>query len=308
MNNVLGCIDDVDPDLIIIDSIQTFVLEEYPARPGTPTQTMECANLLLRVAKDAERPRAVILVGQMTKDNELAGLRALEHLVDTVLVLDGEEGEELKQLAATKNRYGSTGEMGFFSMRENGLVPIDNPSEYFMTQRDPGEEVNGSALTVVKEGTRPIILEIESLVSASYTPYPTRIGESLKKDQLNTLISILEQRANIELYTKNVIIKTTGGFRLKENSSNLAVMMSIVSSAKKKSIPTDTVFIADIGLTGELKKVPTLESRIRELERMGFRRVFVAKDAIKNKKSFERIEIITCNTLADVIQRVFPSK
>jgi DNA repair protein RadA/Sms len=247
----------------------------------------------------------VILVGQMTKENELAGIRALEHLVDTVLVLDGEDGEELKQLAATKNRYGSTGEMGFFTMTEQGLVPIDNPSEYFMTLREAGEEVYGSALTVVKEGTRPIILEIESLVSPTYTPYPTRIGESLKKDQLNTLISIIEQRAGVELYTKNVIIKTTGGFRLKENSSNLAVIMSILSSAKKKAIPSDSVFIADIGLTGELKKVPTLEARIRELERMGFKKVYVAKEALRASVKFSNIQVIARNTLADVVRDVF---
>jgi DNA repair protein RadA/Sms len=235
-------------------------------------------------------------------------IRALEHLVDTVLVLDGEEGEELKQLSASKNRYGSTGEMGFFTMTERGLVPIDNPSEYFMTTREAGEQVYGSALTVVKEGTRPIILEIESLVSQTYTPYPTRIGESLKKDQLNTLISIIEQRANMELYTKNVIIKTTGGFRLKENSSNLAVIMSIISSLKKQPIPHDTVFIADIGLTGELKKVPTLETRIRELERMGFKRVYVAKGALKNTKQFPHINVVACHTLVEVVGQLFKAK
>jgi DNA repair protein RadA/Sms len=305
MNNVLGSIDQIDPDLIIIDSIQTFVLEEYPSRPGSPTQTMECATALLKVAKDSKRPRAVIMVGQMTKDNELAGLRALEHLVDTVLVLDGQEGEELKQLSASKNRYGSTGEIGFFSMGENGLVPIDNPSEFFMTYREENEIVSGSALSVVKEGTRPIILEIESLVSATFTPYPSRIGECLKKDQLNTLISILEQRAQIPLYDKNVVIKATGGFRLKEQSSNLAVIMSIVSSYKNKGIANDTVFVSDIGLTGELKKVPSLESRIRELERMGFKKVYVAKNALKDPAAFQKIQVISCNTLSEVIHKVF---
>jgi DNA repair protein RadA/Sms len=305
MNNVLGAIKQTDPDLIIIDSIQTFVLEEYNSRPGSPTQTMECANVLLRVAKDAKRPRAVIMVGQMTKDNELAGLRALEHLVDTVLVLDGEEGEELKQLSATKNRYGSTGEIGFFSMTETGLIPIDNPSEFFMTQREDNEIVSGSALTVVKEGSRPIILEIESLVSASYTPYPSRIGECMKRDQLNTLVSILEQRAEIPLFNHNVVIKTTGGLRLKEQSSNLAVLMSIVSSSKNVGIPNDTVFIADIGLTGELKKVPALETRIRELERMGFNKVYIAKNALRQSSSFEKIKVIACNTLSEVIENVF---
>ena len=212
LNNVLGCIDQIDPDVIIIDSIQTFVLDEYPQRPGSPTQTMECANTLLKIAKDAQRPRAIIMVGQMTKDNELAGLRALEHLVDTVLILEGEEGEELKMLFSSKNRYGSSGEIGFFSMGEQGMTAVDNPSEFFMTQRDDNDVISGSALTVVKEGTRPIILEIESLVSSTFMPYPSRIAECLKKDHVNTLISIMEQRASIPLHDKNVVVKTTGEF------------------------------------------------------------------------------------------------
>ncbi|MGO4274404.1 DNA repair protein RadA, partial [Paenibacillus sp. TAF58] len=307
LNNVLGCIEQIDPDLIIIDSIQTFVLDEYPSRPGSPTQTMECATALLKIAKNADRPRAVIMVGQMTKDNELAGLRALEHLVDTVLVLEGEEGEELKQLYSSKNRFSGTGELGFFIMEETGLIPVDNPSEFFMTQRDENDIVSGSALTVIKEGTRAIILEIESLVSKTFMPFPSRIAECIKKDHVNTLISILEQRAGILLHDKNVVVKTTGGIRLKEQSSNLAAIMSIVSSFKNIGIANDTVFIADIGLTGELKKVPTLELRIRELERMGFKKVYVAHNALKATVSFKKIKVIPCKTLSQVILSVFGS-
>lgn len=304
MNNVLAYIDEIEPDLIIIDSIQTFALEEYNSRPGSPTQTMECSNELLKVAKSSNRPRAVIMVGQMTKEDEIAGLRALEHLVDTVLIIDGEQGEELKALSTSKNRYGSTGEIGFFSMNEKGMAPIENPSEYFMTQRAENELVSGSALTVVREGTRPIILEIESLVSHSYTPFPSRIGECMRRDQLNTLISVLEQRGNIELFTKNVVVKTTGGYKLKEQSVNLAVIMSIVSSVKDIGIPNDTVFIADIGLTGELKKVPSLETRVKELDRMGFKKVYVAKNSLK-EQLFKNIKVIPCNRLNDVINEVF---
>lgn len=307
LNNVLGSIEEVDPDLIIIDSIQTFVLDEFPSRPGSPTQTMEGATALLKVAKDGRRPRAVIMVGQMTKDNELAGLRALEHLVDTVLILEGEEGEELKTLYSSKNRFASTGEVGFFIMEETGLSPVDNPSEFFMTQRDDNEVVSGSALTVVKEGTRAIILEIESLVSSTFMPYPSRIAECLKKDHVNTLISIMEQRAEIMMHDKNVVVKTTGGMKLKEQSSNLAAIMSIVSSVKNIGIPSDTVFIADIGLTGELKKVPTLEMRIRELERMGFKKVYVASNGLRPTTVFKTIQVIPCKTLIQVIHSVFGS-
>lgn len=245
------------------------------------------------------------MVGQMTKEDEIAGLRALEHLVDTVLIIDGESGEELRSLIASKNRFGSTGEMGFFSMTEEGMVPIDNPSEFFMTKREPGQLVSGSALTVMKEGTRPIIVEIESLVSHSFTPYPSRIGESIGREQLNTLISILEQRGRIPLYDKNVVIKSTGGIRLREQSVNLAVIMSIVSSTNNTPIDADTLFIADVGLTGELKKVPSLEARIREADRMGFKRVYIAKGAIRDKSKFKDIKAIELNNIQQVIGHIF---
>lgn len=308
MNNVLAAIAELDPDLIIIDSIQTFTLEEYNSRPGSPIQTMECANELLKIAKDNDRPRAVIIVGQMTKEDEIAGLRALEHLVDTVLILNGENGEELRAAWCSKNRFGSTGEIGFFSMTEHGMLSIDNPSEFFMTQREDGEKVSGSALTVIKEGSRPIIVEVESLVSKSFTPYPSRIAECLRRDQLNTLISILEQRGRMDLYDKNVVIKTTGGLQLKEQSVNLAIIMSIVSSVKDIAIPSDTVFVADVGLTGELKKVPALEGRIKELDRMGFKQVYLPKKAVKASLKLKNVEVREFNTLYEVIADLFPQR
>lgn len=164
--------------------------------------------------------------------------------------------------------------------------------------------VSGSALTVVREGTRPIILEIESLVSDSFTPYPLRIGESMKREQLNTLVSILEQRGGIKLYDKNVVIKTTGGIRLKEQASNLATIMSMVSSVLDIGIPNDYVFISDVGLTGELKKVPSLETRLKEVDRMGFKKAFIAEGYGKNI-NVKNIEIIEKKNLKDVIQSVF---
>jgi len=306
MDNVLTAIKEVDADLIIVDSIQTFTLDEHlPSRAGSPTQTMECANELLRIAKDSVRPRAVLLVGQMNKNEEIAGLRALEHLVDAVLIIDGENGEELRGITASKNRFGSTGETSFFSMTEDGMKPIENPSEYFMTQREGNMEVSGSALTVVREGTRPIIVEIESLVAVSFTPYPSRISENLKREQLSTLISILEQRGGIDFFNKNVVVKSTGGLKLREQSANLAIIMSIVSSAKDKGIPNDTLFIADIGLTGELKRVPSLEARLKEADRMGFKRAFVPQKAIQKQIHFESLKVIQMNTLSEVIDAVF---
>ncbi len=308
LDNILDIVDKIDPDIIIVDSIQTFTLDEFPgSRAGSPTQTMECAYELVKIAKNVDRPRAVFLVGQMTKADELAGVRALEHLVDTVLIIDGESGEELRTLLTTKNRYGSTGEMGFFNMGEEGMISIDNPSEYFMTQRNDESSISGSTLTVVREGTRPIILEIESLVSPSFTPYPSRIGEAMRKDQLNTLISILEQRGDTKLYDKNVVIKTTGGIALKEQASNLAVIMSIASSIFQKSIGNDTVFIADVGLTGELKRVPSLQVRLKEIDRMGFKKAYIAKGSSKIG-DYKNLEIVECNVLREVIGDCFKKR
>lgn len=299
MDYCLEEIDRIDPDFIIIDSIQTFILREIQSRSGAPTQVMECAHRMVEVAK-GKRPRMVFLVGQMTKEDELAGVRALEHLVDTVILLESENNEQLRSLVATKNRYGSTGEMGFFIMNEKGLESLDNPSEYFMTERKQGEELPGSALSVVREGTRPIILEIEALASSSFLPYPSRISECMRREHLNTLISILEQRANMKLMDKNVVIKTTGGIKLKETASNLAVMMSIFSSLKNISIDTQTIFIADVGLTGELKGVPSIDERIKEAERMGFKRVFTSPGKYKKSK----LQIIECKTISEVINKL----
>ncbi|MBP2025726.1 DNA repair protein RadA [Peptoniphilus stercorisuis] len=304
LDNVLVEIDEIDPDFIIIDSIQTFTLNEYPSRAASPTQVMECAHKMVELAKNQERPRMVFLVGQMTKEDELAGARALEHLVDTVLIIEGENQEELRSLLTSKNRYGSTGEMGFFLMTEDGMMSLDNPSEYFMTVRKKGEEVPGSALSVVREGTRPIILEIEALTARSFLPYASRIGECIRREHLSTLISILEERASLRLIDKNVVIKTTGGIKLKETASNLAVMMSIVSSLLNKPIDIDTVFIGDVGLTGELKSVPSLELRLKEAERMGFKKAYVPEVSDRIKKSLKDIKVIECKTILDVIEKI----
>ncbi len=308
MDRVLEAITEVDPDLIILDSIQTFSLAEFlPSRAGNPTQTMECASALVSVAKNKKCPRAALMIGQMNKSDEIAGLRALEHLVDAVLVLEGEGADELRCLVATKNRFGSTGEMGFFTMTEKGLASIDNPSEYFVTKRQKGDDVSGCALTVLKEGSRPVIAEIESLVSMSFAPYPSRISEAMKKDTMNTLISVLEQRGNLKLYDKNVVIKTTGGLYLKEQAANLAVLMSIASSVYNRPIPAGWAFIADVGLTGELKRVPSMESRVKELDRMGFEKVYVPMGGLKDNH-LEHIEVVEVKFLSQLLSMIFPRK
>ena len=308
MDNVISAANKTSADLIVIDSIQTFALSEFlPARAGNPTQTMGCAGELVQIAKGGEKPVAVIIIGQMNKSDELAGLRSLEHLADTVLLIDGNNEDELRSIMATKNRFGSTGEMGFFAMTEEGLVSIDNPSEFFVTERKDNDTVSGSAITVVREGSRPIILEVESLVSRSFTPYPQRIGESLKREQLNTLISILEERCGVNLFDKNVVVKAVGGLKLREPATNLAVIVSIASSFYNKPVPNKTAFVGDVGLTGEIKRVPSTELRIKELNRMGFKKVYISQEAYRNLKNIDKLAIEICpkKYIREIIRDIF---
>ena len=289
-------------DIVILDSIQTFTLQEFDNKQGSPTQTIEVAGKAVEIAKNPDKKRAFIMVGHMTKTGEMAGLRTLEHLVDTVLILDGSPDEDLRVLTSSKNRFGRTGEIGLFFMDEEGLVEITNPSEYFITQRD--SEIEGSAISVTKEGSRLLEVEIESLVSKSFMPYPQRIGDSLRRDDLNTLISILQERAGLNLFDMNVIIKTTGGLKLSEPSVNLAIMMSIASSYLKKPISDKSVFIAEVGLTGELKKVPQAKQRAKELERLGYKSLYLAKNSL-DQKDFKDIKIKEFSNIREVIKEVF---
>lgn len=302
MDQAISEIKKIDADIVFLDSIQTFSLREFDNKQGSPTQTIEVANKAVEIAKDSKKKRAIIMIGHMTKANEMAGLRTLEHLVDTVLILDGESDEDLRVLTTSKNRFGRTGEIGLFSMTEDGLLEISNPSQYFISQRD--SDVEGSAIAVTKEGSRLLEVEIESLVSKSFLPYPQRIGDSLRKDELNTLISILQERAGLNLFDYNVIIKTTGGLKLSEPSVNLAIMVSIASSFLKKSVSDKTVFIAEVGLTGELKKVPQIRQRLKELERLGYEKCFIAKNSL-DISEFKSLKVIELANIREVLEALF---
>ena len=307
MDLVINEINDKKIDFFILDSINAYYLNEYlPSRPNNPTQVLGCAEAIRNITKNNSRPIACIMIGQMTKDDELAGSRALEHLVDVYLRLEGERDDSLRILMTVKNRFGNTDESGFFNMTEEGLECIENPSEYFMTERD--NPVIGSALTVLREGSRPVITEIESLISNCFTPYPSRIGDSLRKDQLNILISILEQRAGINLYNKNVVNKTGGNLKLRDNSSNLTILMSIASSYYKIPIDLKTVFIADVGLTGELKKIPNIEQRLKELDRRGYEKVYISNYKFKASFKLNNLQVIQCKTLKEVIVKCLKSE
>ena len=301
MNDVLALINQVNADFVIADSINTFTLNEHlPSRAGSPTQTVECASALQDCAKRSSKPRAIILVGQVNKDDELMGMRSLEHMVDTVLMLEGDSHETFRILYTSKNRFGDTGETGFFQMTEKGMEEVRNPSEFFLTARS--ESIIGAALTVLREGSRPIVVEIESLVTRSFTSFPSRITETMSKDRLNVLISILEQHCGMSFIDKNVIINAQNNLKLKKSDTSLATLMSICSSYYQKPLPFNSVYLADVGLTGELKKIPNIDVRLKELDRMGYGDVYVAKDT--NVGQYKNIRVVKCDKISDVLRNV----
>lgn len=303
LNEVIDAIIKIDADFIVIDSIQTFYLNEFlPSRSGNPTQVIECATALLDIAKRSGKPRMVILIGQMNKDDELVGHRNLEHLVDTVLIMDGDADDTFRMLFPSKNRFGDTREIGFFQMLDVGLISVENPSEYFITERV--NPVVGTALTVLKEGSRPIIIEIESLVTKSFTSYPTRISEVVNKDRLNVLLSILEQHCKMNFFDKNVAINTQNNIKLRSSDINLAALMTIASSYYKKPLPLNSVFLADVGLTGELKKIPNIEMRLKELDRMGYEYAFVSKNTNVDESNFTSLKVMKFELISEVLSHL----
>lgn len=305
IDSVIDNIQEVDADVVIIDSIQTMISPHLPSRAGSPTQVDEAITRFIECAKNPQRKRAFFIVAHMTKEDEMAGNRTLEHAVDTVLYLEGERTQQLKTLTSHKNRFGEGGETGLYTMSEKGLLPIDNPSEFFMTKRD--NPIPGSALTVTREGTRNIVIEIESLADRTLFGYPARVSEGISKQQLQIMTAIVE-RSGVRLNDKDVYVKVSAGMKPKETSVNLGIAMSIVSSVYKKGISTDTVFIGEVGLTGEIKAVPYVETRIKELDRLGFKKAYIPKGNLREPVKTNKLKVIEVNRLDDVIEKLFPAK
>lgn len=301
INDIENEVEKIDPDILIFDSIQTIVADDLPQKSGSPTQINEVSSRIVRLSKYSNKKRASFIVGQMTKADELAGVRTLEHLVDAVLILEATSLDQIRTLYSSKNRYGDTGELGFFEMTEAGLISIDNPSEFFVSKDDDGF---GKALTVIRQGSRFIVGEIEALVSKSFFPYPQRISDATRKDSLNILASIIDETTKLSLEDKNIILKATGGIKLDDTSADFAMAMSIISSYLKKPLNNDLAFCGELGLTGKIKKVQNIKGRINELSRLGYKKVAVSQEQkIENKKS--NIEIIYIKNISEAIEIFF---
>lgn len=291
---------DLKPDYIVIDSIQTMFHPKIDSVAGSVSQVRESTALLMQLAKTNNV--TIFLVGHVTKEGNIAGPRMLEHMVDTVLYFEGERHQSYRILRAVKNRYGSTNEIGVFEMREEGLREVLNPSELFLEERLDG--ASGSAVVSAMEGTRPILVEIQSLVTPTAFGNAKRTASGLDYNRVSLIMAVLEKRVGLLLQNYDAFLKTAGGVKLNEPAIDLAIAVSLASSYRDAETSPSDCFVGEIGLTGEIRRVSNIETRINEAAKLGFKRIFVPKNNLGDWETPDNIEVIGCLTLQEVINQV----
>ncbi len=269
---ILSQVDSIQPQLLIIDSIQTLYSEELESAPGTVSQVRDCAAQLLKMAKQTQLP--VLLVGHITKEGNIAGPKVLEHIVDTVLQFEGDSHHLYRILRSTKNRFGSTSEIGVFEMTGEGLREIPNPSELLIRQQP--SELSGSAIAANVEGARPLLIEVQSLVSSAVYGTPQRTSTGFDTRRLHMLLAVLEKRASFKLASKDVFINIAGGLRVDDPAIDLAVIAAILSSTVDIAIDSSTCFAGEVGLSGEIRPVTRIEQRLAEAGKLGMKRILMS--------------------------------
>lgn len=297
---IIGGIKKVEPKVVIVDSIQTTYKPDFDNAPGTVTQIRECTVELMQLAKKSHC--AIIIVGHVTKEGMIAGPKILEHVVDTVLQFEGERSYSYRVLRAQKNRFGSTNEIGIFEMHDDGLHEVLNPSEIFLSERD--KQTTGSVVTASIEGTRPILLEVQALVTPSSFGNPQRVATGFDYRRLSILLAVLEKRANLRLSVQNVFLNIAGGIRIDEPAVDLAICCAIASNFSDQFARNDTVVIGEVGLGGEVRSVNHIEKRIQEAAKLGFKKIVVPANNLKIIKSKSAIEIISVDNLYNALQKV----
>ena len=275
VDRVIGQIESVSPRLAIIDSIQTVQAGDIASTAGSISQVRECALRLQAVAKSSGV--AIFLVGHVTKEGAIAGPRVLEHLVDTVLYLEGDPYHSYRLLRSVKNRYGATTEVGVFKMGSSGMVEVANPSEAFLAERR--SDAPGSAIAVTMEGSRPLLVEVQGLTSPTSFGHPRRTANGVDTNRLLIITAVLTRRVGIQLSDQDIFVNVVGGLQVKEPAADLALAAAIASSARDRALPPDLALIGEIGLSGELRRVPQLEPRLREAVKLGFSSVVLPKRA-----------------------------
>ncbi|KIL52313.1 DNA repair protein RadA [Jeotgalibacillus soli] len=293
-------IEQLSPDFVVIDSIQTIYHPEVTSAPGSVTQVRECTAELMRIAKT--KNIAIFIVGHVTKEGSIAGPRILEHMVDTVLYFEGERHHTYRILRAVKNRFGSTNEMGIFEMKESGLEEVANPSEIFLEERSQGAA--GSTVVASMEGTRPVLVEIQALVTPTSFNNPRRMATGIDQSRVSLLMAVLEKRVGLLLQQQDAYLKVAGGVRLDEPAIDLAVAVSIASSFKDQPSNAFDCIIGEVGLTGEVRRVSRIEQRVQEAAKLGFKRVIIPANNIGGWKFPEDIQVIGVSSVNEALKQV----
>ncbi|WP_105143649.1 DNA repair protein RadA [Streptococcus suis] len=301
MQSIRTEIEKIKPDFLIIDSIQTIMSPDISSVQGSVSQVREVTNELMQIAKTNNI--ATFIVGHMTKEGTLAGPRTLEHMVDTVLYFEGERQHTFRILRAVKNRFGSTNEIGIFEMQSQGLVEVLNPSEVFLEERLDG--ATGSAIVVTMEGTRPILAEVQALVTPTMFGNAKRTTTGLDFNRASLIMAVLEKRAGLLLQNQDAYLKSAGGVKLDEPAIDLAVAVALASSYKDKPTNPQECFIGEIGLTGEIRRVNRIEQRINEAAKLGFTKAYAPKNSLTGIKVPKEITVIGVTTIGEVLQKVF---
>jgi DNA repair protein RadA/Sms len=285
------------PGVIVIDSIQTMYCAELQAAPGAVSQVRESAARLVQYAKQSGC--ALFLVGHVTKEGMLAGPRVLEHMVDTVLYFEGDSGSRYRVVRAVKNRFGAVNEVGVFAMTEHGLKGVSNPSAIFVSRHET--PVPGSVITVMREGSRPLLLEVQALVAESHAPSPRRVTVGLDQNRLAMLLAVLQRHSGVAMYDQDVFVNIVGGVRIGETAADLPVALAALSSLRNRPLSGDTVVFGEIGLAGEIRPVPNGQERLKEAAQHGFRRAIVPKANRPGKGAASGIEVIGVQRLEEAV-------
>jgi len=298
LSRIMAHIEKLQPRLVVIDSIQSVYWEELPSPAGSVTQVRECAAQLLRLAKSSGIP--VFLIGHVTKAGEIAGPRVLEHIVDTVLYLEGERFHSYRLLRSVKNRFGATSEVGVFEMSNEGLKEVANPSQAFLAERLEGAA--GSAIAVTMEGTRPILVEIQALASTTSFGLPRRRANGVDFNRLLLLVAVLAKRVGLRLSDQDIFVNVVGGLRVAEPAADLAIALAIASSFKNVPLAGDLALVGEIGLSGEVRTVSQVEKRLREASKLGFTRCLVPRWARGTERTLDGMEVIRVKTVGEALE------
>jgi len=285
------------PQVLVIDSIQTLFTELLQSAPGSVSQVRESAAQLVRYAK--QTGTALFLVGHVTKEGQLAGPRVLEHMVDTVLYFEGDPGGRYRVIRAIKNRFGAVNELGVFAMDDQGLKEVSNPSAIFLSRHE--DPVTGSVIMVTREGTRPLLIEVQALVADSHLSNPRRVTLGLEQNRLSMLLAVLQRHGGIAVGDQDVFVNIVGGVRVNETAADLAVLLAVLSSFRDRVLPTDMIAFGEVGLAGEIRPVPNGQERLREAAKHGFRQAIVPAANAPKETAIGEMTITPAKRLSDVI-------